>query len=199
MQPEWLPRRCSLPDRPADHHWLARQDRLSRRARQQYLPALTFFAVLPFVDMIIACKILIVVVWVGAGFSKFGKHFSNVIPPMISNSPAVPFTWIKRLHYRDFPHDMKPSRVATVMAHVGGTFVEIAAPLVLLLSTTQWLTVAAVALMVCFHLFIVSTFPSRFRWSGTSCSVTQRFSFSWDFRHGTVTHPGTCHHPGSLW
>ncbi len=37
--------------------------------------------------MIIALKMLIVVVWVGAGFSKFGKHFSNVIPPMVSNTP----------------------------------------------------------------------------------------------------------------
>ena len=53
---------------------------------EQYLPVLFFFAVLPFVNMIIALKMLIVVVWVGAGFSKFGKHFSNVIPPMVSNT-----------------------------------------------------------------------------------------------------------------
>ena len=53
---------------------------------EQYLPALVFFAALPFVNMIVALKMLIVVVWVGAGFSKFGKHFSNVIPPMVSNS-----------------------------------------------------------------------------------------------------------------
>lgn len=126
---------------------------------EQYLPAMIFFAVLPFGDMIIALKMLIVVVWVGAGFSKFGKHFSNVIPPMVSNSPAIPFRWVKRLHYRDFPRDLKPSSTAHFMAHVNGTFVEIAAPLVLLLSTNEWLTVAAVILMVCFHLFIVSTFP----------------------------------------
>ena len=55
---------------------------------EQYLPALFFFTVLPFVDMIIALKLLIVVVWVGAGVSKFGKHFANVIPPMVSNSPC---------------------------------------------------------------------------------------------------------------
>ena len=34
---------------------------------EQYLPALVFFAVLPFVDMIIALKLLIVTVWFGAG------------------------------------------------------------------------------------------------------------------------------------
>ena len=68
---------------------------------EQYLPALFFFTVLPFVDMIIALKLLIVVVWVGAGVSKFGKHFANVIPPMVSNSPFMPFKRVKRAHYRD--------------------------------------------------------------------------------------------------
>jgi uncharacterized membrane protein YkgB len=129
---------------------------------EQYLPALFFFTVLPFSnfpDMIVALKLLIVVVWVGAGVSKFGKHFANVIPPMVSNSPAIPFKWLKRAHYRDFPRDMRPSRVADLMAHVAGTTVEIIAPLVLLFSTNKWLTVAAVVMMVSFHLFIISTFP----------------------------------------
>ena len=126
---------------------------------EQYLPALFFFAVLPFTDMIIALKMLIVVVWVGAGFSKFGKHFSNVIPPMVSNSPFIPSKWLKRAHYRDFPRDLRPSRVAHLMAHVNGTFVEIAAPLILFFSTNKWLTLAAALLMVGFHLFIISTFP----------------------------------------
>src|SRR6201996_1660656 len=126
---------------------------------EQYLPALFFFTVLPFVDMIIALKLLIVVVWVGAGVSKFGKHFANVVPPMVSNSPAIPFKWLKRAHYRDFPRDLRPSRVADTMAHVAGTTVEIIAPLVLLFSTNKWLTVAAAVMMVAFHLFIISTFP----------------------------------------
>lgn len=126
---------------------------------EQYLPALVFFAALPFVDMIIALKLLIVVVWVGAGFSKFGKHFSNVVPPMVSNSPGIPFKSIKRAHYRDFPRDIRPSRVADAVAHVGGTTVEIIAPLALLLSPYPWLTLVAAAVMVLFHLFITSTFP----------------------------------------
>jgi uncharacterized membrane protein YkgB len=126
---------------------------------EQYFPALFFFTVLPFVDMIIALKMLIVVVWVGAGFSKFGKHFSNVIPPMVSNSPFIPFKWLRRAHYRDFPRDLLPSRVAHFMAHVNGTFVEIVAPLTLFFSTNKWVTLAAALLMVGFHLFIISTFP----------------------------------------
>src|SRR5271165_1477809 len=126
---------------------------------EQYLPALVFFTVLPFVDMIIARKLLIVAVWMGAGFSKLGKHFANVVPPMVSNSPAVPFRWIKRLHYRDFPRDLRPSRLAHMMAHGGGTAVEIVIPLVLLLSPWRPVTLVAVAVMVAFHLFIISTFP----------------------------------------
>ena len=126
---------------------------------EQYLPALFFFTVLPFVDMIIALKLLIGVVWIGAGVSKFGPHFSNVIPPMVSNSPAMLSKWVKRLHYRNFPHDIRPSHVAGFMAHGPGTVVEVVAPLTLLLSPWPWLTIIAATIMVAFHLFIISTFP----------------------------------------
>ena len=126
---------------------------------EQYLPALFIFSALPFVDMIIALKLLIVVVWVGAGVSKIGYHFSLVVPPMVSNSPGVPFRWIKRAHYRDVPRDLRPSHLASLMAHVGGSFVEIVAPLILLFSPYPWLSAAAAVVMVVFHLFIISTFP----------------------------------------
>ncbi|MBN9794624.1 DUF3556 domain-containing protein [Pseudonocardia sp. TMWB2A] len=126
---------------------------------EQYLPAMMFFGTLPFVDMIVAAKLLICMVWIGAGVSKFGRHFTNVIPPMVSNSPCIPSKWIKRAHYRDASGDLRPSRLATFMAHVGGTTVEIITPLVLLFSTDHRLTLAGVVLMVVFHLFITSTFP----------------------------------------
>ncbi|MCV7066463.1 DUF3556 domain-containing protein [Mycolicibacterium farcinogenes] len=126
---------------------------------EQYLPALLFFATLPFVDMIVAGKLLIGTVWIWAGISKFGLHFTNVIPPMVSNSPTIPVKWLKRAHYRSYPHDLRPSHLATFMAHGPGSFVEIVAPLTLLLSPWPWLTLGAAAVMVCFHLFIISTFP----------------------------------------
>jgi hypothetical protein len=127
---------------------------------EQYLPVLVIFALLPqnFTNMIVALKIVIVVVWIGAGFSKFGKHFSNVIPPMVSNTIFAPKS-VRRAHYRDFGHDMRPSRLAEFMAHVNGTTVEIAAPLILFFSTNRWVTLLAVLLMVGFHMFIISTFP----------------------------------------
>lgn len=126
---------------------------------EQYLPAMVFFTLLPFVDMIIALKLLIASVWIGAGISKLGRHFTNVVPPMMSNTPWWPPRWLKRAHYRDFPRDIRPSKLASGMAHVGGTVVEIITPLVLLLSTNAWVTLVAVVLMVAFHLFITSTFP----------------------------------------
>src|SRR6201997_674637 len=128
---------------------------------EQYLPALIIFAIFfgSFANMIIALKLLIGVVWVGAGISKLGLHFSNVIPPMVSNSPFIPFRWLKRAHYRDFPNDLRPSHLASFMAHVPGTIVEIAAPLALVLSPWPWLTWPAAVIMVAFHLFIISTFP----------------------------------------
>ena len=126
---------------------------------EQYLPAMLFFTTLPFVDMIIAGKLLICTVWIWAGISKFGLHFTNVIPPMVSNSPSMPAKWIKRAHYRDFPNDLRPSHLASFMAHGPGSFIEIVAPVMLLLSPWPWLTYAAAIVMVCFHLFIISTFP----------------------------------------
>jgi hypothetical protein len=126
---------------------------------EQYLPALIFFAFFPFVDMIVAAKLLIVVVWTGAAFSKFGRHFANVIPPMVSNTPWLSSKTIKRMHYRSFPEDLRPSERAVGLAHVGGTFVEMVTPLVLLFSHDHTVTVAAVILMIGFHVFITSTFP----------------------------------------
>jgi Transmembrane protein of unknown function (DUF3556) len=126
---------------------------------EQYLPALIFFAFYPFVDMIVAAKLLIVIVWCGAAFSKLGRHFANVIPPMVSNTPWLFVKRIKRLHYRNFPDDLRPSERAVGVAHVGGTLVEFVTPLVLLFSRNHTVTVAAVVLMLCFHAFIISTFP----------------------------------------
>jgi hypothetical protein len=125
---------------------------------EQYIPAMVFFATLDFVDMIIALKLLIVVVWIGAGVSKFGSHFSRVVPPMVSNTPWTPKR-LKRANYQSFPSDVRPSHVAGILAHIGGTTVEIVLPLVLLFSTNHTITLLAIIGMVTFHVFILSTFP----------------------------------------
>jgi hypothetical protein len=111
-----------------------------------------------FIDLIVAFKIIICIVWIGAGVSKLGEHFINVVPPMVSNQPGMP-TFMKKLHYRSVPNDLRPSKLAWFMAHVGGTTVEIGIPLVLLFTTSREVAILAAAAMVIFHLFIVSTFP----------------------------------------
>jgi hypothetical protein len=125
---------------------------------EQYVPAMVFFAGLGLVDLIVALKLLIVTVWVGAGVSKLGRHFSRVVPPMVSNTPWIP-SRAKRMNYRNFPDDLRPSHAASLMAHVGGSTVEIVLPLLLLFSTNSTVTLLAVIGMVVFHLFIISTFP----------------------------------------
>jgi uncharacterized membrane protein YkgB len=131
---------------------------LAARA-EQYLPPLVIVAVLSMPDMIIALKILIVAVWLGAGVSKFGRHFTNVVAPMVSNTPWITSIRFKRSLYRDFPNDIRPSKVSSTLAHVGGTVVELAIPLVLLFSTNLTITLLAVLGILLFHAFIISTFP----------------------------------------
>jgi len=141
---------------------------------EQYLPAIVFFAAFPPVDMLVALKILIVAVWVGAGFSKMTKHFSMVVPPMVSNTPWLTSKAIKRMHYKNFPHDLRPSHRASLLAHVGGTLVEVVTPLILLFTTNATVALLAPALMVCFHVFITSTFPLAvpLEWNILFCFAT---------------------------
>ena len=126
---------------------------------EQWLPALIFFAFFPFVDMIVAAKLLIVLVWFGAGVSKLNRHFENVIPPMVSNTPWLPIKWIKRMHYADFPNDLRPSKGAKRLSHVGGAVGELIPPWILLLSQDPTLTAVAAVFMMGYHVFITSTFP----------------------------------------
>ena len=126
---------------------------------EQYLPALIFMAFFPFVDMIVAAKLLIVVVWFCAGFSKCNRHFPNVLGPMVSNVPWLPSKKVKRMHYANFPEDLRPSKLTYRIAHGPGMFGELVPPLVLLFSHNHYVTLAAAVFMIGYHLFIISTFP----------------------------------------
>jgi hypothetical protein len=129
---------------------------LAARAEHYWIALLAFF--FPFLDMIIAAKILLVLLWWGAAASKLNKHFPFVVSVMLSNSPLMAVKALKRRLFRSFPDDLRPSLLARMLAH-GGTAVEFAVPLVLLLSTDRRLTAVAVAAMVLFHLHILSAFP----------------------------------------
>lgn len=126
---------------------------------EQWLPALIFFAFFPFVDMVVAAKLLIVMIWLGAGVSKLNRHFECVIAPMVSNTPWNPVKRFKRLHYRNFPDDLRPSKFSKFMAHGPGAFGELVPPLILLFSQNETVSTATAVFMVCYHVFIISTFP----------------------------------------
>ncbi|MDT5026585.1 MAG: hypothetical protein QOE61_3011 [Micromonosporaceae bacterium] len=126
---------------------------------EQYMPALVMFSFFPFPDMIVGAKLLILSSWMGAAVSKMNQHFGHVIPPMVSNTPWLSSKKLKRLHYRNFPEDLRPSKGALRLAHGPGTLVEFVIPLVLLFSHNTTVTLVAVVLMLGFHVFIFSTFP----------------------------------------
>ncbi|HEU4513605.1 MAG TPA: DUF3556 domain-containing protein [Nocardioidaceae bacterium] len=127
---------------------------------EQYVAVMFFFGVLAnHVDMVLAAKIAVVTIWMGAGISKFGHHFTNVVPPMMSNTPWITSLKFKRSLYKSYPEDLRPSRVSWSFAHLGGTVVELVLPLVLLFSTNTTITWLAIIGMITFHIFITSTFP----------------------------------------
>ena len=102
--------------------------------------------------------------WFWAGVSKLNHHFPTVVCVMTSNSPVTPFAWIRKLMYRSYPEDLRPSKLATAMAHAG-TFLELGIPLVFLAAWAAGsigpvsLFVVALIMMITLHGFITSTVP----------------------------------------
>lgn len=137
---------------------------------EQYLPIMLFSATLgavaladgadsaAFIDLVVVFKIVICVVWIGAGVSKLGEHFTLVVPVMVANSPGQ-LDVVKKAHFRNPPDDLRPSGLAWFMAHIGGTTVEILIPLTLLLTTNNTVALLGAVAMLLFHLYITSTFP----------------------------------------
>ena len=132
---------------------------LSSRA-EQYVPTLLCFALFTnFVDMIVAAKIFIVIIWMGAGFSKFNHGFSSTVAIMVQNTPWVVWDRFRKATVKDYPNDIRPSNVTHALAHIGGTTCELVMPLVLLFSPWPWLTWIAIVSIWMLHTFIISTFP----------------------------------------
>lgn len=130
---------------------------LAARSDQYFVMIIAFL--FPFVDMIIALKLVMLAIWWGAATSKLNHHFPFVVAVMISNSPLLPSTWLKRKLYRNFPDDMRPSTFAKIAAHQGPV-IEYVLPAVLIFSMNSTLTTVVLIGMTVFHLFILSTFPA---------------------------------------
>ena len=125
---------------------------------EQYWVMCIMFATLPYTDMILGAKLVMFAVWWGAAASKISKHFSYVVVGMTTNAPLVFSKWFRRKLCRDFPTDLRPSHLASLLAH-SGTLLEFAVPVVLLFSTDRTVVLVIAAVMVIFHLYITSNFP----------------------------------------
>jgi Transmembrane protein of unknown function (DUF3556) len=132
---------------------------LSARS-EQYVPTMLCFGLFGnFVDMVIAAKIFIVVIWMGAGFSKLQHGFSSTVAIMVQNTPWMTSDKIRKLTVKDYPNDIRPSRLTHLLAHLGGTTCELVMPLVLLFSPWPWATWIAIVSIWMLHSFIISTIP----------------------------------------
>jgi hypothetical protein len=106
-----------------------------------------------------ACKAIWCAIWFWAATSKLNHHFPSVIMVMMNNGPFFP-AWLKKRLFVSYPDDLRPSRMAAVMAH-SGTFTEYMIPFVLLASSgSPTITALMLFVMFCFHGFIAINNPA---------------------------------------
>lgn len=128
---------------------------LAARSEHYWVTAIVFL--FPFVDMILAAKLLMLAIWWGAASSKLNQHFPYVVSTMFSNSPVMPKA-VKRRLWRDAETDVRPSWLAHTLAHAG-TVVEFGVPVILLFSSGGIVTTVALIVMILFHLNILMSIP----------------------------------------
>lgn len=128
---------------------------LAARAEHYWVTVLCFvFAG----NWIAGAKAVQLALWFWAGVSKLNHHFPAVVCVMTSNSPVLRSRWLRERMYQRFPDDLRPSRLAVVMAHFG-TFLELTVPLVLLAGDGGTLTLVGLVMMLMLHGHITSNVP----------------------------------------
>jgi hypothetical protein len=127
-------------------------------ARPEIYATMLAVGLFPVDQWIVAWQFVFVFIWWGAASSKLNRHFPFVVSAMISNAPLVGPRALKRRLWRDFPEDMRPSRLSAGLAH-SGTVQELGWPLLLLTVDNNTVRTIAIVGMVLFHLNITSMFP----------------------------------------
>ena len=107
---------------------------------------------------IAACQVLWCCIWFWAATSKLNHHFPSVIMVMMNNGPFFP-SFLKNRLFVNFPDDLRPSKFAAFMAHMG-TATEYSIPFILLLSDSTMLTGGMLFVAFSFHGFIALNNPS---------------------------------------
>jgi Transmembrane protein of unknown function (DUF3556) len=127
-------------------------------ARPEIYATMLALGLFPVDQWIVAWQFVFLFIWWGAASSKLNRHFPFVVSTMISNAPLVGPKALKRRLWRDYPEDMRPSRLSAGLAHFG-TVQEFGWPLLLIAVDDDTVRTIAIVGMVLFHLNITSMFP----------------------------------------
>jgi hypothetical protein len=127
-------------------------------ARPEIYATMLAVGLFPVDQWIVAWQFVFIFIWWGAASSKLNRHFPFVVSVMISNAPLVGPKSLKRRMWRDYPEDMRPSKLAAGISHFG-TVQEFGWPLLLLTVDNNTVRTIAIVGMVLFHLNITSMFP----------------------------------------
>ncbi|WP_225731435.1 MULTISPECIES: DUF3556 domain-containing protein [unclassified Nocardia] len=109
-------------------------------------------------DFLVAAKVVFLVIWLGAALSKLNRHFPFVIATMMSNSPLIRQKSLKRKFFERFPDDLRPGAPSRIIAHTA-TAIELLVPIALFCTYGGVPTAVAAALLIGFHLAILSAIP----------------------------------------
>jgi hypothetical protein len=126
-------------------------------ARPEVYGFLLLVSLFPVENLIPGWQFVFFFIWWGAAASKLNRHFPFVIAVMVSNTPWNRSRRAKARMYESWPDDLRPSKRAAALAHLG-TAMEFGLPLVLLLSSGGTIGTIAVIGMIFFHVHITSTF-----------------------------------------
>ena len=131
---------------------------LAARAEHYYIALICLVVATGDALWISGCKMIWCFIWFWAATSKLNSHFPSVIMVMMNNGPFFP-SFLKKKLFVSFPEDLRPSRMATTMAHFG-TANEYLIPVLLLASQSETMTALVLVLMGGFHGFISLNNPN---------------------------------------
>ncbi len=146
-------------------------------ARAEHFWVMTVcFAFCP--QWIAGAKAVQLALWFWAGVSKLNHHFPTVVCVMTSNGPLTRFAWLRKAMYRSYPADLRPSKLATAMSHMG-TALELGVPIAFLLTPLGVPPVVAMGLMLMLHGYITSNVPMGVPLEWNVIVVYGAFSLFW--------------------
>lgn len=138
-----------------------------------------FLVCMLFPDWLHGWQCVQLALWSWAGVGKIGPWFQPVIPFITKDSV---YTWLLpkqlmcKLLVKDYPNDLNPSKLSTVLAYSGATL-EVLFPLCCSTSVYLLRYLGAYG-MICYHCFIGACMPfaSVFEWN-YSCMILSYFLF----------------------